>query len=567
MNALILAIISIVGFLLAYRFYATFLAEKIFALNPTARTPAHEFEDGVDHVPTLKSILFGHHFASIAGAAPIVGPAIGVIWGWLPAFLWVVFGTIFLGAVHDFGALVVSLRHQGKSIGELTGDIIGTRARNLFLLIMFFLLLIVIAVFALVIALMFKWYPQTVIPIACEMVIAVAVGYLIYRTKVGVLIPTVLAVIIMYATIYIGVLYPIRLEETFLGSLGPVIVTWIYIILLYSFIASVLPVWLLLQPRDHINAHELIIGMALMYIGLLILRPDVVAPTVQLHPEGAPPIYPFLFVTIACGAISGFHSLVSSGTTVKQLDNEANAKMIGYGGMLAEGALATIAIIACTAGFSATTELTAKEVWYTHYSSWSAASGLLPKLSAFVDGAGNFVAACGIPPEFAVGIVGVIVVSFAMTTIDTATRLQRYVIGEIGGNYNISCLKNRYIGGAVAVLTALALAFVRQEPGGAIGQGGMILWPVFGTTNQLLAALALLVITLYLVQTKKPVIYTAIPLIIMTVTAMAAMALNIKNYIASANWFLTGLGIAILILALWLVFEAANAYRNMDRGS
>jgi|LGOV01.1.fsa_nt_gb carbon starvation protein len=567
MNALILAIMSIVGFLLAYRFYATFLAEKIFALDPAARTPAQEFEDGVDHVPTLKSILFGHHFASIAGAAPIVGPAIGVIWGWLPAFLWVIFGTIFLGAVHDFGALVVSLRHQGKSIGELTGDIIGTRARNLFLLIMFFLLLIVIAVFALVIALMFKWYPQTVIPIACEMVLAVAVGYLIYRTKVGVLIPTILAVIIMYATIYIGVLYPIRLEETFLGSLGPVMVTWICIILLYSFIASVLPVWLLLQPRDHINAHELIIGMALMYIGLLILRPEVVAPAVQLHPEGAPPIYPFLFVTIACGAISGFHSLVSSGTTVKQLDNEANAKAIGYGGMLAEGALSTIAIIACTAGFVATAELTAGEVWHAHYSSWGAAAGLLPKLSAFVDGAGSFVAACGIPPEFAVGIVGVIVVSFAMTTIDTATRLQRYVIGEIGGNYNVSCLKNRYIGGAVAVLTALALAFVRQEPGGAIGQGGMILWPVFGTTNQLLAALALLVITLYLVQTKKPVIYTVLPMIFMMVTTMAAMALNIKNYIASENWFLTGLGTAIFILALWLVFEAVSAYRNRNRVS
>lgn len=354
MNALILAIISLGGFLLAYRFYATFLAEKIFALNPDARTPAHEFEDGVDHVPTLKSILFGHHFASIAGAAPIVGPAIGVIWGWLPAFLWVVFGTIFLGAVHDFGSLVVSLRHQGKSIGELTEDIIGTRARNLFLLIMFFLLLIVIAVFALVIALMFNWYPQTVFPIACEMIIAVVVGYMVYRMKTGILIPTVIAVIVMYVTIYIGTLYPIELGDTFLGS-G--LTTWIYIILLYSFIAAVLPVWLLLQPRDHINAHELFIGMGLMYLGLLIIRPDVVAPAVQLHPEGAPPIYPFLFVTIACGAISGFHSLVSSGTTVKQLDNEAHSKMIGYGGMLAEGALSTMAIIACTAGFATATAL------------------------------------------------------------------------------------------------------------------------------------------------------------------------------------------------------------------
>jgi carbon starvation protein len=552
MNALILAIMSLAGFLLAYRFYATFLAEKIFALNPDAETPAHRFEDGVDHVPTLKSILFGHHFASIAGAAPIVGPAIGVIWGWLPAFLWVVFGTIFLGAVHDFGALVVSLRHQGKSIGELTENIIGTRARNLFLLIMFFLLLVVIAVFALVIALMLNWYPVTVIPIACEMVLAVGVGYLIYRTRIGVLIPTIIALIVMYITIYIGVLYPIVLPETFLGS-G--LTTWIYIILLYSFVASVLPVWLLLQPRDHINAHELFIGMGLMYIGLLILRPEVVAPAVQLHPEGAPPIYPFLFVTIACGAISGFHSLVSSGTTVKQLDNEAHAKAVGYGGMLAEGVLSTMAVIACTAGFASLA------LWNEHYASWSAAAGLVPKLSAFVDGAGSFVAACGVPPEFAVGIVAVIVVSFAMTTIDTATRLQRYVIGEIGSNYQISSLKNRYIGGAIAVITALALALAKEA-----GMGGMILWPVFGTTNQLLAALTLLVITMYLMQTKKPVIYTLIPLIFMMITAMAAMVLNIKNYIASENWFLTGIGIAIFVLAIWLVFEAWSAYRNRDPG-
>lgn len=557
MNALTLAIMSLGGFLLAYRFYATFLADKIFALNPDARTPAHEFEDGVDHVPTLKSILFGHHFASIAGAAPIVGPAIGVIWGWLPAFLWVVFGTIFLGAVHDFGALVVSLRHQGKSIGELTENIIGTRARNLFLLIVFFLLLIVIAVFALVIALMLNWYPQTVFPIACEMILAIIIGYMVYRMKTGIWIPTIIAVIVMYATIYIGVyvLDPIVLGETFLGS-G--LTTWIYIILLYSFIASVLPVWLLLQPRDHINAHELLIGMGLMYLGLLILRPEVVAPAVQLHPVGAPPIYPFLFVIIACGAISGFHSLVSSGTTVKQLDNELHAKPIGYGGMLAEGALSTMAVIACTAGFATA------ELWNEHYASWGAAAGLGTKLSAFVDGAGNFVAACGIPLEFAIAIVSVIVVSFAMTTIDTATRLQRYVIREIGSNYNVNILRNRYVGGAIAVLTALALALARDA-----GKGGLILWPIFGTTNQLLAALALLVITMYLMQTKKPVIYTLIPMIFMMITTMAAMLLNIRThyigYITSGEQdmlLLTGMGIVIFVLALWLLFEAWDAYRK-----
>ena len=418
-------------------------------------------------------------------------------------------------------------------------------------MIVFFLLLVVIAVFALVIALMLNWYPQTVFPIACEMILAIAVGYMVYRMKTGILIPTIIAVVVMYVTIYIGVyvLDPIVLGETFLGS-G--LTTWIYIILLYAFIASVLPVWLLLQPRDHINAHELFIGMGLMYLGLMILRPEVVAPAIQLHPVGAPPIYPFLFVTIACGAISGFHSLVSSGTTVKQLDNERHAKSIGYGGMLAEGALSTIAIIACTAGFATVS------LWNKHYASWGAAAGLLPKLSAFVDGAGSFVAACGIPIEFAIAIVGV-VVSFAMTTIDTATRLQRYVIGEIGSNYNINIIRNRYIGGALAVLTALALALARDA-----GKGGMILCPVFGTTNRLLAALALLVITMYLVQTKKPVIYTLIPMIFMMITTMAAMILNIRTYYNAENWMLTGIGVVIFMLALWLLFEAWAAYRRRD---
>ena len=228
--------------------------------------------------------------------------------------------------------------------------------------------------------------------------------------------------------------------------------------------------------------------------------------------------------------------------------------------MLAEGALATMAVIACTAGFATS------EHWYAHYASWGAAAGLGTKLSAFVDGAGNFVAACGIPLEFAIAIVGVIVVSFAMTTIDTATRLQRYVIGEIGGNYKIGSLRNRYVGGAIAVLTALALALARDA-----GKGGLILWPVFGTTNQLLAALALLVITMYLMQTHKPVIYTLIPMIFMMITAMAAMALNIRTYytgyITSGELdmlLLTGIGVLLFVLALWLVFEAWGAYRKRD---
>jgi carbon starvation protein len=263
-----MAVVALVLYALAYRFYSKFLATKIFVLDPKRKTPAHEFEDDVDYMPTNKSVLWGHHFSSIAGAAPMLGPAIAVIWGWLPALLWVIFGTILLGGVHDFGSLVVSARHQGRSIGDVAGDLVGERARNLFLLIIFFLLLLVLAVFAIIIAIMFEMFPVTVIPIWCEMIIAVCVGFTIYKTKIGTTLPGIIAVIVMYITIVIGAYYPITIPALF----GTVKSTWIFLVLIYAFIASVLPVWILLQPRDHINAHELIIGLALMYIGLLVVQ-------------------------------------------------------------------------------------------------------------------------------------------------------------------------------------------------------------------------------------------------------------------------------------------------------
>ncbi len=349
MNAIYIAIVALGSFYMAYKFYGGFLSKKILALDPDRRTPSHEFEDGVDYVPTDRKVLWGHHFTSIAGAAPIVGPAIGVIWGWLPALIWVVVGTIFMGAVHDLGALAISLRHKGRSIGELTEDIISSRSRTLFLLIMLFLVWIVIAVFALIIAILFDQFPSTVIPIWCEMILALFVGYAIYKLKWGVTIPALIALVLMYFTIWVGSRYPIKMPETFLGS-GQV--TWMWLVCIYAFIASILPVWTLLQPRDYINAEELIVGLLLLYGGMFIVHPRVVAPAVQLQPEGAPWIVPFLFITIACGAISGFHCLVCSGTTVRQLKSEKDAHFVGYGAMIAEGILATIAIIACVAAFA-----------------------------------------------------------------------------------------------------------------------------------------------------------------------------------------------------------------------
>jgi carbon starvation protein len=552
MNAVYIAIVALGSFYMAYKFYGGFLSKKILGLDPDRRTPSHEFEDGVDYVPTDRKVLWGHHFTSIAGAAPIVGPAIGVIWGWLPALIWVVVGTIFMGAVHDLGALAISLRYKGRTIGELTEDIINSRSRTLFLLIMLFLVWIVIAVFALIIAILFDQFPSTVIPIWCEMILALFVGYAIYRLKWGVTIPALIALVLMYFTIWVGSKYPIKMPETFLGS-GQV--TWMWLVCIYAFIASILPVWTLLQPRDYINAEELIVGLLLLYGGMFIVHPKIVAPAVQLQPEGAPWIVPFLFITIACGAISGFHCLVCSGTTVRQLKSEKDAHFVGYGAMIAEGILATIAIIACAAGFAT------RSAWDGHYASWAAAQGLGAKLSAFVTGGTRFLAGLGISGAFAEAIVGVIIVSFAMTTIDTAARLQRYIIGELGEDYKLNFLKNRYIGSVIAVGSGLFLCLVRSG-----GTGGMRLWPIFGTSNQLLAGLALLVVTLWLVKTGRPMIYTFLPMVFMMIVTLWAMMWNIVNFWNTGDWLLGIVASAMFILALWLVGEAYLALKSVKSG-
>jgi len=555
MNSVVIALVALGSFYMAYKVYGRFLARKVFDVDAGRPTPAHVLRDDVDYVPTDRKVLWGHHFTSIAGAAPIVGPAIGVIWGWLPALLWVVLGTIFMGAVHDFGALVVSVRHGGRSVGELTGGLISKRARVLFLLIILFLLWLVIAVFAYIIALLFRMYPATVIPIWSQMLLAVLVGLGIYRLNWGITVPAVAALLIMYALIWLGAQYPVSLT-TFGVAADQEVMVWIIIICVYALIASVLPVWVLLQPRDFINAEQLVVALVVLYGGLFLAHRPIVAPAVRLMPEGAPLLFPFLFITIACGAISGFHSLVSSGTSAKQINSEGDAQLVGYGGMVAEGVLAVAAILACVAGFSS------RAAWDAHYASWGAAGGLGAKLGAFVSGGKVFVGQFGIPEGVAEAFLGVVIVSFAMTTIDTATRLQRYIIAELGASLSpLRFLQNRYLGGVLAAGSALALALAK---GG--GKGGMTLWPVFGASNQLLAALALTVITLWLMSRRKPVIYTALPMAFMLIMTVTALALQVKGFAVRAggpDWLLTGVSCAFVLLALWLTAEAALAWRRI----
>jgi carbon starvation protein len=351
LNAIALIAIGGGSFALGYYFYARYLSEKIFRLDPNFVTPAHALEDGVDFVPTRKVILWGHHFAAVAGASPIVGPAIAVVWGWLPAFIWVTVGTVFFAGVHDFGALWASVRNQGRSIGALTEDIVGPRARSIFMIVIFLLLLMVNSVFAIIIANEHIEVPGSVIPTWIVILVAMVMGYMIYRKGMSLLWLTVIGVTVLYGAIWVGQMVPLSLPESMFGLSTPA--QWVIILFVYAGIASVLPVWLLLQPRDYVNGVQLFIGLALLYTAVVLASPTIVAPAINMNPPAdAPPLVPLLFVTVACGAISGFHGLVASGTTSKQLNTEPDARPVGYLGSVGEGTLALASIIACTAGFA-----------------------------------------------------------------------------------------------------------------------------------------------------------------------------------------------------------------------
>jgi carbon starvation protein len=563
-----IAVGAFVGYIVAYKTYGRFLAKRLFNLDCSRPTAAVECEDGVDYVPTKAEILFGHHYTSIAGTGPIVGPAIGIIWGWLPALIWVLLGSILMGAVHDFGALVVSMRNKGKSIGDIAAEYISPRVRMMFLGLVALALTIVLAIFCLVIANVFSpgnpaegkaaLYPEAVLPVWLQIPIAVALGHLIYRKKWDARLPSIVAVILMYGTIVLGAYVPVAMPQV--GPFGPVVV-WTVCLLIYCYVASVLPVWRLLQPRDYINGHQLFIALGLLALGTLVAHPKIVAPMVETAPVGAPPLWPFLFIFIACGAISGFHSLVGSGTTSKQICRETDACPIGYGAMLLEGMLAIFVIIAVAGGFGMGVDAegnTGSALWQCHYADFGAANKLAPKLQAFVDGAANMLEAMWIPEKVGLAIMGVFVASFAATTLDTATRIQRYVLSELGGALRIKALTNKHVATLVAVLTAGVLAL--HDGAGA---GGMTLWPLFGATNQLLACLALLVVTTYLRKKGKPIWFTLVPAAIMFVITGFAMTYKIRDFAfgdpvtgAGPKIHLLIIGVIVVALEVWMAVEA-----------
>ncbi|KZX72254.1 carbon starvation protein CstA, partial [Alcanivorax sp. HI0007] len=545
MSAIVLLLLGLGGMAAGYLFYSRFIASRIYKLDPAFRTPAHEFEDGVDFVPTNRFVLWGHHFTSVAGAAPIVGPAIAVIWGWLPAFVWVVLGTVFFAGVHDSGALWASVRNRAKSVGALTGEVVGYRARTVFMIVIFLVLLMVNAVFGVVIAKLLINNPGSVVPVWGAIAVALIIGQLIYRRIIGLGLVSVLGVIALYSLIYVGPQVPVTLPEQVMGLSANA--SWILLLFAYAAIASLLPVWVLLQPRDYINGLQLFVGLILLYGAVLIGNPQVVAPMINNDvPAGTPSLLPLLFVTIACGAISGFHGLVASGTSSKQLDKEPDARFVGYFGAVGEGALALAAIIAATAGFATLAD------WQAVYTAFGNGS-----LSAFVNGGANILAGgTGMDVGVAATLLTVMAALFAGTTMDTGLRLQRYIFQEWGEIYQQKWLTRPLPATLLAVASCLLLAF---GAGGADGSGGLLIWPLFGTTNQLLAGLTLLVITIMLVKRGRPAIYTLAPLVFLLVMTLYALLIQLKSFYDQSDWFLLGLDLVVLVAALLVTLECAAA--------
>lgn len=458
---------------------------------------------------------------------------------------------MFFAGVHDFGAIWASIRNQGRSVGSLTGDVVSNRARTLFMIVIFLLLLMVNAVFAVAIANEFQATPSSVIPAWSAVFVAIIIGILIYKMNVAITWPTVVGVIVLYVVIYLGEVVPVELPAQVLG-LAPG-AQWILILFFYAAVASMLPVWLLLQPRDYINGIQLFIGLGILYGAVLIASPTVVAPAINPNvPAATPPLLPLLFVTVACGAISGFHGLVGSGTTSKQLDKEPDARFVGYLGSVGEGSLALVAIIATTAGFATLAD------WETVYQTYNTQG-----TGAFVRGGAQIASdGLGLPYGFAQTLLAVMAVLFAGTTMDAGVRLQRYIVQEWGTIYKIPVLQNGYVATAVAVGACLVLAF---GAGGAGGTGGMIIWPLFGTTNQLLAGLTLLVVSVMLVKLGRPSRYTMIPMVFVTTMAFLSALLQLWDLYRSGNYLLLLIDVLIVIAAIFVMLEASSAFMREKR--
>jgi carbon starvation protein len=517
--------------LLAYLFYGAYLSRRL-GIDPKRQTPAHQQWDGVDYVPARKQVLLGHHFASIAGAGPIVGPVLGASFGWLPALLWILLGSIFVGAVHDFSALVASLRHRGQSIGIVIEEEIGRSGKILFLLFSWSALVLVVAVFAKVVANTFVANPGVAPASGLFVALALAFGWVNQRTRVPLAVSTVAALLVMVAAIPPLLRTPVQLSAD----------AWIGVLFLYCAVASVTPVWILLQPRDYLSAFLLYAVLAAGLAGALFYRPTVAFPVFTQARTELGPLFPILFVTVACGAISGFHSLVASGTTAKQMNSEADARPIGYGGMLIETLLAVLALLA------------AVHIHQGRYADLKAEGG---PVHVFANGVGTFMTSLGISLEAGQIFAALAVSAFCLTTLDTATRLGRFAFQEFfessGPGRMRTLLTNRFT--ATLLTLAGALLLVRSGSTDRV-------WPLFGSANQLLAALALLAVSVWIAKQGEGNAFVRYPMLLMFAVSLSALGLQAWENLRQAHYVLAGLALLLFALAGVLVRESVGALRR-----
>ncbi len=543
MNTLIVAFVLILWLYLGYRIYGNFIEKRVVQADKERITPARELNDGIDYSPAKKTVLFGHHFSSIAGAGPIIGPLLGVLYfGWLGALLWVAIGSVFLGAVHDYTSLMTSVQNKGKSLADISEKTLGRRTRIIFSLFLWFSLALVIAVFAVVASRTLVSQPEIVIPTFGLVFIAMIFGWL--TTKQGFNIPaaTVTSILILFALIYIGKLYPIELPAQFLGM--SVQNFWFFVLIIYSLFASSLPVWFLLQPRDYISTWILFIGLAMGYIGLIISHPSINAPAFVSFTSKGGPLWPMLFVIIACGAISGFHSVVAGGTTAKQLPDEAAGKLIGFGGMVTEAVLAGLVIFIAAAALIWDPSGAENPLGFQYLM-----TQVGDPIKAFATGYGKLASSLpGITLVIGSFFGMVMLNAFVLTTLDTGTRLGRFVFSELTGK-KIHLFNNRWVASAIILVFAALLGATESYKA---------IWPVFGASNQLVAALALVVVSSYLVGIKRPTKFTLYPAYFMLSTTLAALIFQGYNFFKAESYLLGVVSVILIILALVIVYDARS---------
>ncbi|MFM7628680.1 MAG: carbon starvation protein A [Algoriphagus sp.] len=535
MSLSLLLLISAIVLILAYRFYGKFVYTK-FGLSDARKAPSHTLRDGIDYEPSKPIVVLGHHFASIAGAGPIVGPIIAVTFGWIPAVIWILLGGIFFGAVHDLGSMAASLRTEGKSIGVIIRNQIGVKGKQLFILFSFSTLILVIGVFSDIIAKTFVANPGVASASILFIFLAVAFGYLnrfVGHRNIAFVIITVIGVILMYYFVYLGTQLPVTLDYTW----------WVGGLLAYAFLASVTPVSLLLQPRDYLNSYLLYGMMIAAVAGVVVADPNIEMSTeVQVSNESLGYVFPVLFVTIACGAISGFHALVASGTTSKQLDKESDAKMVGFGGMLIESFLAIISVGA---------------VVILDRSEYLSRINVEGPVALFSTGLGGMISSLGISEPFAIGFVALTVSAFALTTLDTCTRLARFTLQEYFEDMPHPAAKvmakNRYLSTTIVVLLSILLL--------ASGEFSK-LWPIFGSANQLLAALALLTIGVWLIKNKISATFVTIPMFFMFTVTLASLGLFAWKNFQDKGYVLAVIASLLFILAIALIVLAIRSLKK-----